>query len=260
MIDAIVYSSLSGSCEEYAHRMSAALHVPFFTEQSHICPTGRKVVYIGWLLAGKVVGLGKAKERYNVVGVVSVGMGAPAANAEEVCRKKNGLGADVAVFPLQGRFDLKRLPLPYRLIMKVKIKDIAKRLNAKAAKTTLTPAEQACLTMATVGRGEPATWDGIKAAITVSMSTASTPSSRSRRSAVHHILTLCVPPDGNVRRNFFVRKKPLPGRAAAFSYFFFFLFFCPASAASDGPVSVLLSPPPMWSTIRITAPSSAGTR
>ena len=113
MIDAIVYSSLSGSCEEYAHRMSAALHVPFFTEQSHICPTGRKVVYIGWLLAGKVVGLDKAKERYNVVGVVSVGMGAPAANAEEVCRKKNGLGADVAVFPLQGRFDLKRLPLPY---------------------------------------------------------------------------------------------------------------------------------------------------
>ena len=122
MIDAIVYSSLSGSCEEYAHRMSAALHVPFFTEQSHICPTGRKVVYIGWLLAGKVVGLDKAKERYNVVGVVSVGM-------------------------------------------KVKIKDIAKRLNAKAAKTALTPAEQACLTMATVGRGEPATWDGIQAAI-----------------------------------------------------------------------------------------------
>lgn len=69
------------------------------------------------------------------------------------------------MFPLQGRFDLKRLPLPYRLIMKVKIKDIAKRLNAKAAKTTLTPAEQACLTMATVGRGEPATWDGIQAAI-----------------------------------------------------------------------------------------------
>ena len=150
MIDAIVYSSLSGSCEEYAHRMSAALHVPFFTEQSHICPTGRKGVYIGWLLAGKVVGLNKAKERYN---------------AEEVCRKKNGLGTDIAVFPLQGRFDLKRLPLPYRLIMKVKIKDIAKRLNAKAAKTTLTPAEQACLTMATVGRGEPATWDGIQAAI-----------------------------------------------------------------------------------------------
>ena len=259
MIDAIVYSSLSGSCEEYAHRMSAALHVPFFTEQSHICPTGRKVVYIGWLLAGKVVGLDKAKERYNVVGVVSVGMGAPAANAEEVCRKKNGLGADVAVFPLQGRFDLKRLPLPYRLIMKVKIKDIAKRLNAKAAKTTLTPAEQACLTMATVGRGEPP-GTASKPPSTGSRPTASTPSSRSRRSAEHHILTLCVPPDGNVRRNFFVRKKPLPGRAAAFSHFFFFLFFCPASAASDGPVSVLLSPPPMWSTIRIMAPSSAGTR
>ncbi|MFR0796576.1 MAG: hypothetical protein ACLSHG_10035 [Oscillospiraceae bacterium] len=48
------------------------------------------------------------------------------------------------MFPLQGRFDPKRLPLPYRLIMKVKTADIAKRPNAKAAKTTLTPAEQAC--------------------------------------------------------------------------------------------------------------------
>ena len=98
-------------------------------------------------------------------GVGSVGMGAPAANAEEVCRKTNGLGTDIAGVPLQGRFDLERLPLPYRLIMKVKIKDIAKRLPAKAAKPTLTPAAQACLTMATVGRGEPATWDGIQAAI-----------------------------------------------------------------------------------------------
>ena len=97
--------------------------------------------------------------------VVSVGMGDPAVNPAEVCRKKNGLGSDIAVFPLQGRFDLKRLPLPYRLIMKIKIKDIAKRLNAKAAKTTLTDAEQACLTMATLGHGEPATWDGINDAI-----------------------------------------------------------------------------------------------
>ena len=165
MIDAIVYSSLSGSCEEYAQRMSAALHIPFFTEKSGLCPVGRKIAYIGWLFAGKVVGLDKAMDRYDVCCVVSVGMGDPAVNPAEVCRKKNGLGSDIAVFPLQGRFDLKCLPLPYRLIMKIKIKDIAKRLNAKAAKTTLTDAEQACLTMATLGHGEPATWDGIKDAI-----------------------------------------------------------------------------------------------
>ena len=125
MIDAIVYSSLSGSCEEYAQRMSAALHIPFFTEKSGLCPVGRKIAYIGWLFAGKVVGLDKAMDRYDVCCVVSVGMGDPAVNPAEVCRKKNGLGADIAVFPLQGRFDLKRLPLPYRLIMKIKIKDIA---------------------------------------------------------------------------------------------------------------------------------------
>ena len=75
MIDAIVYSSLSGSCEEYAQRMSAALHIPFFTEKSGLCPVGRKIAYIGWLFAGKVVGLDKAMDRYDVCCVVSVGMG-----------------------------------------------------------------------------------------------------------------------------------------------------------------------------------------
>ena len=89
MIDAIVYSSLSGSCEEYAQRMSAALHIPFFTEKSGLCPVGRKIAYIGWLFAGKVVGLDKAMDRYDVCCVVSVGMGDPAVNPAEVCRKKN---------------------------------------------------------------------------------------------------------------------------------------------------------------------------
>jgi len=82
MIDAIVYSSLSGSCEEYAQRMSAALHIPFFTEKSGLCPVGRKIAYIGWLFAGKVVGLDKAMDRYDVCCVVSVGMGDPAVNPD----------------------------------------------------------------------------------------------------------------------------------------------------------------------------------
>ncbi|MFR0796575.1 MAG: hypothetical protein ACLSHG_10030 [Oscillospiraceae bacterium] len=91
MIDAIVYSSLSVPVRSTLLLLAclAALRQLFFTEQFAHLPDHVRY-HIGWLLAGKVVGLNKAKERYNVVGVVSVGMGAPAANAEEVCRKKNG--------------------------------------------------------------------------------------------------------------------------------------------------------------------------
>lgn len=164
MISAIIYSSTTGSCKKYAEKMSAALHVPAFDAKKVYTPKGSEVIYVGWLFAGKVVGLEKAVKEYNVVAVVQVGMADNAA-AEEACRKKNGLGSGVAVFSLQGRFDLNGLPLPLRLIMKVKTKDIAKRLNAKAAKATLTAAEQACLKMAETGKGEPATWDGVQAVI-----------------------------------------------------------------------------------------------
>lgn len=164
MISAIIYSSTTGSCKKYAEKMSAALHVPAFDAKKVYTPKGREVIYVGWLFAGKVVGLDKAMKEYDVVAVVQVGMSDNSAG-EATCREKNGLDANVAVFSLQGRFDLNGLPLPLRLIMKIKNKDIAKRLNAKAAKTALTPAEQACLKMAETGKGEPATWDGVQAVI-----------------------------------------------------------------------------------------------
>lgn len=164
MISAIIYSSTTGSCKKYAEKMSAALHIPAFDAKKVYTPKGREVIYVGWLFAGKVVGLDKAMKEYDVVAVVQVGMGDNSA-AEAACREKNGLASGVAVFSLQGRFDLNGLPLPLRLIMKIKNKDIAKRLNAKAAKTALTPAEKACLKMAETGKGEPATWDGAQTVI-----------------------------------------------------------------------------------------------
>lgn len=164
MISAIIYTSTTGSCKKYAEKLSAALHVPAFDVKKSYTPKGREVIYVGWLFAGKVVGLSKAMKDYDVVAVVQVGMADNAA-AEATCREKNGLASGVQVFSLQGRFDLNGLPLPLKLIMKIKIKDIAKRLNAKAAKAALTPAEQACLKMAENGEGEPATWDGVQTVI-----------------------------------------------------------------------------------------------
>ena len=161
MIQAILYSSTTGSCKYYAEELSRKLALPAYPAKGCPLSEGFEVVYVGWLLAGKMTGLAAALKKYNVRVVVPVGMGDPAVLTDEMVRGKNGLGSDVVVFPLQGRFNIDKLPLPMRLIMGVKCKDIASKLQAKAAKTALSDAEKATLKMAETGRGEPATWDGI---------------------------------------------------------------------------------------------------
>lgn len=165
MISAIIYSSTTGSCKRYAERLSAALHLPMFDVKKSYAPKHHEVIYVGWLFAGKVVGLAKAVKDYNVVAVVQVGMSLSGEESGDDCRKKNGLSEDVEVFSLQGRFNIDGLPLPLKLIMTVKNKDIVKRVETVAAKSTLSPAQAALLQMAKTGHGEPATWDGIQTVI-----------------------------------------------------------------------------------------------
>ncbi len=159
MISAIIYSSTTGSCKKYAEEMSRMLHIPAVDAKKNALPKGMEVIYVGWLLGGKVVGLAKVRKDYVVKAVVQVGMGGPNPKSEAVCREKNGLLGGVEVFTLQGRFDMDGLPLPLRLVMKAKCREIAARLRAKGE---LTEAEQATLRMAETGKGEPATWDGVQ--------------------------------------------------------------------------------------------------
>ena len=162
MIQAIVYKSSTGSCEYYAHEMSRKLALPSYPVDRCPLPEGMEIVYIGWLMNGKVSGLEKARKKYAVKAIVQVGMSPPNAGSEAACREKNKLGGDTAVFTVQGAFHMDRLPLPMRVIMKQVNKSIVKRLEAKGQ---LNEAEQATLTMARTGDGEPATWEGIEPAV-----------------------------------------------------------------------------------------------
>jgi hypothetical protein len=85
-------------------------------------------------------------------------MGAPLESSVKVCREKNGLSDSVAVFPLQGRFDMDKLPVYFKPVMKMVNKSIVARLEGKS---NLSDADKATLEMAKTGKGEPATWDGI---------------------------------------------------------------------------------------------------
>lgn len=155
MVSAVVYNSLTGSCEKIAQEISRAVHVPAKPTGEYVRPEGQ-IIYVGWTFAGKVVGLGKAMKKYNVAAVVQVGMGAVSDESAAFTREKNQIPQGVAVFCMQGGFNINKLPLPFKLIMKMKNKDIVARLQKKAS---LNEQELALLTMASTGVGQPANWD-----------------------------------------------------------------------------------------------------
>lgn len=155
MISSIIYNSLTGSCEKYANLLSAALHIPAKPLGDYVKPDG-KVIYIGWTFAGKIAGYKKAAEKYDVVAVVQVGMAGGGENSAETARAQNGIPASIKVFSLQGGFYMDKLPLPFRLIMKLKNKQIAAGLNKKPSRNER---EQALLNMATTGSGDPPAWN-----------------------------------------------------------------------------------------------------
>lgn len=133
---AIVYTSNTGYTAEYARLLGKGTDLPVYalSEASVKLNSGAAIVYLGWLMAGKVQGYGKAAKRYSVCAVCGVGMGATGSQMEDV-RKANALPAGLPLFTLQGGFDMAKLHGIYKFMMTVMAKTIGKRLAAKADRT-----------------------------------------------------------------------------------------------------------------------------
>lgn len=141
----IVYSSNTGYSEQYAKMISRALNVPAYRlGEVPACHEDAYALYVGWLFAGRVVGYKKAEKHYNVFVIVAVGMSPPSPEIVEGIRKAEDVALEMRICYLQGGFDINRLSLPLKLIMKIKCKQIAARLRAKGE---LTEAEQLTLEM-----------------------------------------------------------------------------------------------------------------
>ncbi len=155
MFSSIVYTSTTGSCKKYAELLSARLHIPARPLGKEYVPADTKIIYVGWLFAGKIMGYDKAAAKYDIGAVVQVGMSPASEKSESVGRKKNAIDPSVPLFTRQGGFNINKLPLPFKLMMKVKNKEIAARFEGK---TDLTDAQKATFKMAKTGVGEPPCW------------------------------------------------------------------------------------------------------
>ncbi|MDO4516501.1 MAG: hypothetical protein Q4C76_05115 [Bacillota bacterium] len=140
---AIVYTSNTGYTRQYAQLLGEKTGLPVYAlEEADLAPAS-PILYLGWLMAGKVKGYPKAAKRYRIEALCGVGMGATGSQIQDL-RKSNGLPAQLPVFTLQGGFDMNKLHGVYKLMMTVMVKTAGKGL---AEKTDRTPEEDLMLDM-----------------------------------------------------------------------------------------------------------------
>lgn len=67
-MEAIIYTSNSGSTAKYAEMLSHELHLPTYNRKGakQKVPAGAEVIYLGWIMAGKIKCYSKASGKYNI--------------------------------------------------------------------------------------------------------------------------------------------------------------------------------------------------
>ena len=142
---AIVYTSNTGYTAQYAALLAkkTGLRAYALNEALEKVPEGTAVIYMGWIMAGKIQGFLTAAKHYRVAAVCGVGMN-PTGSQLPTVRQVNGLGADMPVFTLQGRLNMDKLHGFKKLILKSMGGTIGRQLMAKPDRT---PEEDAILDM-----------------------------------------------------------------------------------------------------------------
>ncbi len=144
-MEAIVYTSNTGSTARYAKLLGHELGIPVYSaaEAKKTLPAGTGIIYLGWIMAGKVKGYPDAAKKYKLLAVCAVGMGQTGTQRKEI-REKNGVRGKIPVFTLQGNFDVKKLRGMYRMMMDIMVKTAGKALENK---TDRSPEEEDMLDM-----------------------------------------------------------------------------------------------------------------
>ena len=115
---AIVYTSNTGSTERYAKMLSHQIVVPAYSmeEAAKMLKPGAEIIYMGWIMAGRIKGYTEAARKYNIKAVCGVGIGQTGTQLAEV-RTKNKVPQRIPLFTLQGTFDIKKLHGVYKMML-----------------------------------------------------------------------------------------------------------------------------------------------
>ena len=135
MIQAIVYTSNTGSTGQYARLLGRETGLPVCSleEAKKTLNDGAQMIYLGWVMAGCIQGYADAARRYRIAMVCAVGM--EPAGEQQALREKNRIPEDAALYPLQGGYLPDRLRGVQKLMLRMITGSMAKTLAAKANRT-----------------------------------------------------------------------------------------------------------------------------
>ncbi len=135
-IQAIVYTSNTGHTAQYARLLAKKTGLrayPLEEAEEHV-PLGAEIIYMGWIMVGKVQGLLAAARRYHVMAVCAVGV-SPTGSQLAVVRQANGLGEETPLFTLQGGLELSKLHGVKKLLLKSMGASMGRALLSKDHRT-----------------------------------------------------------------------------------------------------------------------------
>ena len=134
MIQAIIYESNTGATADYAQLLSKHLGVNAYPNGAKEVTPNTEVIFMGWLMAGRIKGLKKAQKRYRIQAVIAVGMGpAQADQAQGIIANSPVPGAKS--FYLRGGYNPAKLMGLNKLIMKMVTTEVSKNIEKQADRT-----------------------------------------------------------------------------------------------------------------------------
>ncbi|MGM9941611.1 MAG: hypothetical protein ACI32N_06430 [Bulleidia sp.] len=144
MIQAVVYTSNTGTTQEYAQMLGKRISMPVMELGQAVKELDEhaQIIYLGWIMAGAIQGYDRAVKQFAIPYVCAVGMSGEA--DIEKMRSDNHLSEGTDLLVLQGGYRKDRLKGFMKLMMSVIVKGLAKQLRKKE---TLTASETDLLNM-----------------------------------------------------------------------------------------------------------------
>ena len=126
-IDAIVYTSNTGFTARYAAMLGEKTGLPVFPLKDALqkLHRGSRVIYLGWLCAGNVKGMKKARRRFSIAAVCAVGMAMEDPDYLDKLARQAEVKT-VPLFYLRGGYRPEKLTGVYRLMMSAMAKAVTR--------------------------------------------------------------------------------------------------------------------------------------
>ena len=129
---AVVYCSNTGHTKRYAEAFAKETGLPLVeaSKAKKELREGDRVVYFGWLMAGKIQGFENAWKRFDVPVACSVGLYPDSERFREYVGRNNIL-IDVDYFHLRGGITPEKLKGPAKILMNIMMRTIRAKIEKK---------------------------------------------------------------------------------------------------------------------------------